>query len=54
MAKQVPDQRGERMTHSVKRPGIPFKLACLGDDSRYKVVHGGRGSGKSWGVARAC
>jgi hypothetical protein len=36
------------------RAGIlPFKLKCLFGASRYKVIYGGRGSGKSWGVARA-
>jgi phage terminase large subunit len=32
---------------------FPSKLQCLFKPSRYKVLHGGRGSGKSWGVARA-
>jgi phage terminase large subunit-like protein len=32
---------------------IPEKLAGLFTPSRYKVLYGGRGSGKSWGVARA-
>lgn len=32
---------------------IPEKLGFLFQPARYKVVHGGRGSGKSWGIARA-
>ncbi|MDR5728322.1 MAG: PBSX family phage terminase large subunit [Terriglobia bacterium] len=32
---------------------FPEKLRCLFDTCRYKVLRGGRGSGKSWGVARA-
>jgi PBSX family phage terminase large subunit len=32
---------------------LPFHLRVLSDVSRYKVLYGGRGSGKSWGVARA-
>ena len=32
---------------------MPEKLGFLFEPSRYKVLYGGRGSGKSWGVARA-
>jgi phage terminase large subunit len=32
---------------------FPAKLRFLFEASRYKVARGGRGSGKSWGVARA-
>lgn len=32
---------------------FPKLLRFLFEPSRYKVLHGGRGSGKSWGVARA-
>ena len=32
---------------------FPEKLQCLFQPKRYKVLHGGRGSGKSWGIARA-
>lgn len=32
---------------------FPEKLRCLFQRSRYKVLRGGRGSGKSWGVGRA-
>ena len=34
-------------------PGIPYQLRGLFQPSRYKIIHGGRGSGKSWSVARA-
>lgn len=32
---------------------FPEKLACLFEPSRYKVLYGGRGGAKSWGIARA-
>lgn len=32
---------------------LPAKLKPLFQPAQYKVLHGGRGSGKSWGVARA-
>jgi len=32
---------------------FPEKLECLFEPSRYKVLYGGRGGAKSWGVARA-
>lgn len=32
---------------------LPEKLAALFEPRRYKVMHGGRGGGKSWGVAAA-
>lgn len=32
---------------------FPAKLSCLFKPKRRKVLHGGRGSGKSWAVARA-
>lgn len=32
---------------------FPPKLECLFRPSRYKVLHGGRGAAKSWGIARA-
>lgn len=32
---------------------FPEKLECLFQPSRYKVLYGGRGGAKSWGVARA-
>ena len=39
------------MSHLVLN--IPEKCAVLFQPSRYKVLHGGRGSGKSWAVAQA-
>jgi phage terminase large subunit len=38
----------------MKAPTIEFpdKLQCLFEPHRYKVLHGGRGGAKSWGVAR--
>ena len=36
-----------------KQVSFPPKLDFLFEPSRYKVIYGGRGSGKSWGVARA-
>ena len=32
---------------------LPFKLRCLFEPSRYKILYGGRGGAKSWSVARA-
>jgi phage terminase large subunit len=32
---------------------FPEKLQCLFEPKRYKVLYGGRGGAKSWGVARA-
>lgn len=32
---------------------FPKKLQCLFKPSRYKVLYGGRGGAKSWGIARA-
>lgn len=32
---------------------FPKKLKCLFEPKRYKVLYGGRGGGKSWGIARA-
>ena len=40
------------MSDLIQRAQLPFSLACLHQDSRYKVLHGGRGSAKSWSVAR--
>lgn len=37
----------------VVRPPFPRKLDILFKPARYKVLHGGRGGAKSWGVARA-
>ena len=38
---------------AVKRAEFPVKLQCLFEKSRYKCIYGGRGSAKSWSVARA-
>jgi len=35
------------------KPEFPEKLGFLFEPHRYKVMHGGRGGAKSWGVARA-
>lgn len=32
---------------------FPSKLECLFQPARYKILYGGRGAAKSWGVARA-
>lgn len=34
-------------------PEFPAPLQCLFEPKRYKVLWGGRGAGRSWGVARA-
>lgn len=34
-------------------PDFPAPLQCLFESKRYKVLWGGRGAGRSWGVARA-
>ena len=41
------------MSAPTRRADFPEKLQCLFGSSRYKVLHGGRGGAKSWGVARA-
>lgn len=41
------------VTQAIGRAEFPEKLACLFEKSRYKVLYGGRGGAKSWGVARA-
>lgn len=38
---------------SVTKAEFPAKLEALFKPARYKFIRGGRGSGKSWGVARA-
>lgn len=37
----------------MKQVHFPPKLKCLFQPSRYKFIRGGRGSGKSWSIARA-
>ena len=45
------------MTNEVEqalaRAEFPIKLQCLFEPKRYKILYGGRGGAKSWGVARA-
>lgn len=42
------------MTEAIEiRAEFPAKLRPLFEPKRYKVMHGGRGGGKSWAVARA-
>ena len=41
------------VTQAIARAEFPLKLECLFKPSRYKVLYGGRGGAKSWGVARA-
>lgn len=43
----------ELLTQAVAKAEFPVKLACLFEAKRYKVLYGGRGGAKSWGVARA-
>ena len=41
------------VAQAVSRAEFPEKLSCLFEKSRYKVLFGGRGGAKSWGVSRA-
>jgi phage terminase large subunit len=41
------------MNTPTNRAAFPVELRCLFHASRYKVLYGGRGSAKSWSVARA-
>jgi phage terminase large subunit len=41
------------IAQSIAKAEFPLKLQCLFKPSRYKVLYGGRGGAKSWGVARA-
>jgi phage terminase large subunit len=43
----------ELLSNAVAKAEFPVKLACLFEPKRYKVLYGGRGGAKSWGVARA-
>jgi phage terminase large subunit len=43
----------EQLQQAVARAEFPVKLKCLFEPKRYKVLYGGRGGAKSWGVARA-
>lgn len=39
--------------HEQTKADFPDKLRCLFEPARYKILYGGRGAAKSWGVARA-
>jgi phage terminase large subunit len=41
------------VSQAIAKAEFPLKLECLFKPSRYKVLYGGRGGAKSWGVARA-
>ena len=41
------------VNNAIANAQFPIKLQCLFEKSRYKVLYGGRGGAKSWGVARA-
>jgi phage terminase large subunit len=41
------------MSDAIAKAEFPLKLQTLFQPSRYKVLYGGRGGAKSWGVARA-
>lgn len=41
------------VSQAIAKAEFPLKLECLFKSSRYKVLYGGRGGAKSWGVARA-
>jgi len=41
------------MSSNIAKAEFPQKLSILFDKSRYKVLYGGRGGAKSWGIARA-
>lgn len=43
----------EAVSYAISKAEFPEKLSCLFEKSRYKVLYGGRGGAKSWGVARA-
>ena len=41
------------VSSAISKAEFPLKLRLLFEKSRYKVLYGGRGGAKSWGVARA-
>ena len=41
------------VAQAIGKAEFPLKLQCLFEKSRYKVLYGGRGGAKSWGVSRA-
>ena len=43
----------DAVAQALAKAEFPIKLQCLFEKQRYKVLYGGRGGAKSWGVARA-
>ena len=43
----------ELLKEAIGKAEFPIKLQCLFEPKRYKVLYGGRGGAKSWGIARA-
>jgi phage terminase large subunit len=43
----------EAVSNAIAQAEFPAKLSILFDPARYKVLYGGRGGAKSWGIARA-
>ena len=43
----------EQLKSALADVQFPYKLSVLFDKARYKVLYGGRGAAKSWGIARA-
>ena len=43
----------EALNDIISKVEFPEKLSILFDSARYKVLYGGRGGAKSWGIARA-
>jgi len=41
------------VTDAIAKAEFPVKLEGLFQKSRYKVLYGGRGGAKSWGISRA-
>jgi len=46
-------QMSDIVAQAIGKAEFPEKLSVLFEKSRYKVLYGGRGGAKSWGVARA-
>ena len=43
----------DQLRAAIAKAEFPHKLSVLFEKSRYKVLYGGRGGAKSWGIARA-
>ena len=45
----------QQLKDAIARIQFPAKLECLftPQEARYRILYGGRGGAKSWGVARA-